>query len=427
MKDLLSELRWRGLVHDVTPGTEDFLTSEVVKGYIGFDPTADSLHIGNMVPIMLLRFLQRSGHQPFALIGGATGMVGDPSGKSEERKLLDEDTLRHNQECIKRQLEKFLDFETRQNPAVLVNNFDWFKKMSFLGFLREVGKHVSINYMTAKDSVKNRLETGLSYTEFTYQLLQGYDFYHLNKEFGVRLQMGGSDQWGNITTGTELIRRMGGVESFALTSPLLTRADGKKFGKSEQGNIWLNPEKTSPYRFYQFWLNATDDDVKRLIRIFTLKSEEEIAELEQAHDESPHLRILQKALAEEITETVHSRDDLEMAKKATNILFGKSTTEDLASLNEKTILAVFEGVPSCSVSITDLENANITDFLSELTNGIIFTSKGEARRMVKNGGVSINKIKLENENVNMDFPLLQGKYLLVQKGKKNYFLITIQK
>ncbi len=423
-KNLVEELRWRGLIHDSTPGAEEFISENKVKGYIGFDPTADSLHIGNLVPIMLLRFLQRAGHTPFALVGGATGMVGDPSGKSSERNLLDEDTLRHNQECIKKQLEQFLDFTDRPNKAVMVNNYDWFREFSFLEFLRKVGKHISVNYMMAKDSVKNRMETGISYTEFTYQLLQGYDFYHLNQEYGVRLQMGGSDQWGNITTGTELIRRMGGTESFALTSPLITRADGKKFGKSEEGNVWLDPNRTSPYKFYQFWLNVSDEDAGKLIRIFTLKDEEEILALEEEHQKAPHLRTLQKAIADEVTETVHSKADLEMAIKASQILFGKSTTEDLATLDERTILSVFEGVPRVEVDKSALDN-NVTDFLSEITQGIIFSSKGEARRMIKGGGVSINKRKVEDEGENVTPDLLQNKYLLVQRGKKNYYLVSV--
>ena len=397
----------------------------MAAAYIGFDPTADSLHIGNMVQIMTLVHFQRSGHKPIALVGGATGMVGDPSGKSQERNLLDEATLNHNLSCVKAQLEKFLDFKG-VNAAEVVNNYDWFKNYNFLEFIRDVGKHISINYMMAKDSVKNRLETGMSFTEFSYQLVQGYDFYWLWKNKGVKLQLGGSDQWGNIVTGTELIRRMGQGTAFAMTTPLITKADGSKFGKSESGNIWLDPEKTSPYQFYQYWINASDEDVVKYIKIFSTKDKEELNALIEEHQKAPHERLLQRTLAEEVTERVHSKDDLETAIKASNILFGKSTTEDLVSLNEKTLLQVFEGVPQTTISKDQLDKSGtVTDLLSEVTNGIVFSSKGEARRMIQNGGVYVNKIKIEDPNSPPEFDLLQSKYLLVQKGKKNYFLISV--
>lgn len=424
MTDFIQELQWRGMVHDVMPGTQEQLEKEMTSGYIGYDPTSHSLHIGNLAVIMLQVHLQRCGHKPFVLIGGATGMVGDPAGKSEERKLLDEDTLLANQEGIRKQLEKFLDFGSSKNAAVMVNNFDWHKEISLLEFLRSAGKHITVNYMMAKDSVKNRLETGISFTEFTYQLLQGYDFYHLYTEHGVKLQMGGADQWGNITTGTEFIRRKAGGEAFALTAPLITKADGSKFGKTEDGNVWLDPELTSPYKFYQFWLNISDEEAGKLIRVFTLYSKEEIQALENQHNEAPHMRILQKAMAEEITTRVHSKDDLEMAIKASGILFGKSTTEDLASIDENTLLAVFEGVPQTEITRDQLGGINdVTEFLSTGTN--VFSSKGEARRMIEGGGVSINKQRLEDAGQAVDFQLLQEKYLLVQKGKKNYFLVKV--
>jgi len=398
----------------------------MTAGYIGFDPTAASLHIGNLATIMLLVHLQRSGHKPIGLLGGATGMVGDPSGKSSERLLLDEDTLRNNEKCIKKQLQKFLDFDCGENSAELVNNYDWFRKFNFLEFLRDVGKHITVNYMMAKDSVKSRLDTGISFTEFSYQLLQGYDFYHLYQHFNCKLQMGGADQWGNIVTGTELIRRKAGGEAYALTIPLVTKTDGTKFGKSEEGNVWLDPELTSPYKFYQFWLNCSDEDSPRLLRIFSLRTKEEIEAIENEHSQAPHRRIMQKALAEEMTILVHSKTDLETAQKASNILFGKSTTEELASLDEKTLLNVLEGVPQVAVSKAELENqANVTEFLSDLTKGLVFSSKGEARRMIKGGGVSINKVRLTKPEQEMDFNLLQDRYLLVQKGKKNYFLVKV--
>ncbi|MFY0605335.1 MAG: tyrosine--tRNA ligase [Cyclobacteriaceae bacterium] len=425
MKNIVEELKWRGMVHDIMPGTEDTLNKGMTSAYIGFDPTADSLHIGNLVQIMTLMHFQRFGHKPFALVGGATGMVGDPSGKSSERNLLDEETLNHNIKGVQAQLEKFLSFEG-ENAAEVVNNYDWFKEFNFLEFIRDVGKHISVNYMMAKDSVKSRLETGLSFTEFSYQLVQGYDFYWLWKNKNVKLQLGGSDQWGNIVTGTELIRRKGQGEAFAMTTPLITKADGSKFGKSEGGNIWLDPEKTSPYKFYQYWINSSDEDVVKYIKIFSTKSHEEIDALIAAHEEAPHQRSLQKALAEEITMRVHSQEELDMAIKASAILFGKSTTEDLASVDEKTLLQVFEGVPQAELTRAQLKSAeNVTDLLSELTDGMVFPSKGEARRMIKGGGVSINKTKISSPDAAVDFDLLQGKYLLAQKGKKNYYLIKI--
>ncbi len=420
----IEELRWRGMIHDMMPGTEEQLMNEMTAGYIGFDPTADSLHIGNLLPIMLLVHFQRSGHKPIALVGGATGMIGDPSFKSEERKFLDEDTLKYNLSCQKKQLEKFLDFDCGANSAEIVNNYDWFREFSFLGFLREVGKHITVNYMMAKDSVKKRLETGISFTEFSYQLIQGYDYYHLYREKSCRLQMGGSDQWGNIVTGTELIRRLGGGEAFALTCPLVTKADGGKFGKSEKGNVWLDPNKTSPYSFYQFWLNTTDEDAEKYIKIFTLLNREEIDALTVEHKDAPHLRILQKRLASEITVMVHNKQALETAVEASEILFGKGTYENLKKLDEATFLSVFEGVPQSEVSRDILKNGiNIVDLLGELTP--VFASKGEARRMIKGGGVSLNKNRIENDllSVNSD-DLLNDRYILVQKGKKNYYLLT---
>ena len=425
MKNFVAELQWRGMVHDVMPGTEEELNKESAAGYIGFDPTADSLHIGNMVQIMTLVHFQRCGHKPIALVGGATGMVGDPSGKSQERNLLDEETLNHNLECVKKQLEKFLDFES-ENAAEVVNNYDWFKEFNFLDFIRDVGKHISINYMLAKDSVKSRLESGLSFTEFSYQLVQGYDFYWLWKNKKVKLQLGGSDQWGNIVTGTELIRRKGQGTAFAMTTPLITKADGSKFGKSESGNVWLDAERTSPYKFYQYWINASDEDVVNFIKIFSLKEKEEIDILIAKHAEAPHERLLQKTLAEEITIRVHSQEALDTAIKASNILFGKSTTEELASIDEKTLLQVFEGVPQVEITKDQLSTtSSVTDLLSEVTSGLVFPSKGEARRMIKGGGVSINKQKVLDSEETPTTKLLQGKYLLAQKGKKNYYLIKV--
>jgi tyrosyl-tRNA synthetase len=424
--NFVEELKWRGMIHDVMPGTEEKLNKEMVAGYVGFDPTASSLTIGNLVGIMLLVHLQKCGHKPIALIGGATGMIGDPSGKSEERKLLSEETLRHNQECQKKQLTKFLDFKSGKNAAELVNNYDWFKGIGFISFMRDVGKHLTVNYMMSKDSVKKRLETGISFTEFSYQLLQGYDYYHLYKEKGCRLQMGGSDQWGNITAGTELIRRMDGGEAFALTSPLITKADGTKFGKSESGNVWLDPELTSPYKFYQFWLNSSDEDAAKWIRIFTLLTKAEIEVLENQHKLAPHERALQKALAKDVTIRVHSEADYNTAVKASEILFGKSTTEDLISLNESTLLSVLEGVPQVEIHSDEYKNAaNVTELLSVVTKSAIFPSKGEARKMIAGGGVSINKSKVESPEVSPRFDLLLNKYLLVQKGKKNYYLVKV--
>ncbi len=423
MQNFVEELRWRGMLHDLMPETETLLQTPTA-GYIGFDPTAASLHIGNLATIMILVHFQRTGHKPYALIGGATGMIGDPSGKSEERKFLDEETLQKNQNAIKNQLQKFLKFEG-ENAAEMVNNYDWFKEMGFLEFLRKVGKYLTVNYMMAKDSVKNRLGEGggISFTEFSYQLLQGYDFYWLYKNKNVRLQMGGSDQWGNITTGTELIRRIDGGEAYALTTPLLTKADGSKFGKSEQGNVWLDASMTSPYKFYQFFINQADADMPRLIRVFSLKNKEEIEALEAQHQQTPEKRLLQKALAEELTERIHSQKDLINAQKASNILFGKDVVEDLKSIDEATLLDIFEGVPQVEISKENWQNSkNMVDFLAEAG---VFSSKGETRKAIQNNAVSINKSKITNPEATVDFELLQGKYLLAQKGKTNYVLIKV--
>ena len=420
--NFVEELKWRGMIHDIMPGTQEQFAKEMTSAYIGFDPTADSLHIGSLVQIMILVHLQKAGHKPVALVGGATGMVGDPSGKSKERNLLDEETLNHNLKCMQAQLEKFLDFDCGENSAEVVNNFDWFKEFSFLDFIRDVGKHMSVNYMMAKDSVKSRLETGMSFTEFSYQLVQGYDFYWLWKNKNCMVQLGGSDQWGNIVTGTELIRRKGGGQAFAVTTPLIKKADGGKFGKTEEGNVWLDKTKTSPYKFYQFWLNSSDEDAKNYIKIFTLKSQEEINSIITEHEQAPHLRVLQKALADEVTTRVHSAEDLEMAIKASNILFGKSTADDLKSLDEDTFLSVFDGVPQFEVSANDFD-CGIVDFLAEKTQ--VFASKGEARRMLKSNAVSINKEKVNEEKQISSADLISNKYILVQKGKKNYFLIII--
>jgi tyrosyl-tRNA synthetase len=426
MKNFVEELRWRGMLHDIMPGTEDQLNKESTAGYIGFDPTADSLHIGHLTQIMTLLHFQRAGHKPFALVGGATGMVGDPSGKSAERNLLSEDVLRHNESCVKNQLRKFLDF-SGSNAAEMVNNYDWFKEFSFLDFIRDVGKHITVNYMMSKDSVQKRLESGLSFTEFTYQLVQGYDFYWLYKNKNCRLQMGGSDQWGNIVTGTELIRRKADGDAFALTTKLITKADGTKFGKSEGGNIWLDPNKTSPYKFYQYWLNVSDDDAANFIRIFTQLSKTDIDGLIAEHAGTPHLRKLQQTLAKDITIRVHSQSEYDSAIKASNILFGNSTTDELQSLDENMLLSVFEGVPQAKISKEAMaETANVTDLLSAVTGNLIFPSKGEARKMIQAGGVSINKVKVEDGNQKPDFKLLQNKYLLAQKGKKNYYLIVVE-
>lgn len=426
MNQLIDELQWRGMIHDIMPGTEDQLSKEMTTGYVGFDPTADSLHIGNLVPVMLLVHLQRAGHKPIALVGGATGMVGDPSGKSSERPMLSEELLNHNLSCQERQLRQFLDFDCGNNSAEIVNNYDWFKDFSFLGFIRDVGKHITVNYMMSKDSVKNRLESGMSFTEFTYQLVQGYDFLHLYQNHNCKIQMGGSDQWGNIVTGTELIRRKVQGEAFAMTAPLIKKADGSKFGKSEGGNVWLDPEKTSPYKFYQYWLNASDEDAANFIRIFTLLDEGEIKALEATHAEAPHTRTLQKALAKDITIRVHSEADYEMALKASGILFGKSTSEDLESLDEATLLAVFEGVPQVTIAKADFEaTTSPIELLSTVTESIVFKSKGEARKMIQGGGVGINKVKLQDINNLPQINLLKDKYFLVQRGRRNYFLVTV--
>ena len=425
-QDFVEELKWRGMIHDMMPGVQEQLNKEMTSAYIGFDPTADSLHIGSLVQIMTLVHFQRSGHKPYALVGGATGMVGDPSGKSAERNLLSEDILQHNLSCVRKQLEQFLDFDCGENSAKMVNNYDWFKNFNFLDFIRDVGKHISVNYMMAKDSVKSRLETGMSFTEFSYQLVQGYDFYWLYENRNCKIQLGGSDQWGNIVTGTELIRRKAQGEAWAITTPLIKKADGTKFGKTEGGNVWLDKNKTSPYKFYQYWLNASDEDAMNYIKIFTLKSKEEIEALIAEHNEVPHLRKLQQALGKDITIRVHSEADYEMAIKASGILFGKSTADDLTSLDESTFLSVFEGVPQVAISKSDYEAlSNVTDLLSEGSQGIVFPSKGEARRMIKGGGVSINKTKIESAEQAVDFSLINGKYLLAQRGKKNYFLISV--
>ena len=422
--NFIEELKWRGMLHDVMPGTEELLNKGVVTGYIGFDPTADSLGVGNMVQIMTLLHFQQAGHKPIALVGGATGMVGDPSGKSLERNLLSEETLNHNLNCQQKQLEKFLDFNAPANAAQIVNNYDWFKQFSFLEFIRDVGKYLTVNYMLAKDSVKNRLENGMSFTEFSYQLVQGYDFYYLWKNKGVMLQMGGSDQWGNIVTGTELIRKKEGGESFALTTPLIKKADGTKFGKSESGNVWLDRNKTSPYKFYQFWLNASDEDAKTYIRIFTLFTREQIEAIELEQAAAKHTRVLQKALAKDITIRVHSESDYNAAIEASEILFGKGTAESLQKLSEDDFLSVFEGVEQYKLLIEILNDGiALVDLLTDKTT--IFPSKGEARKMIQGGGVSINKQKIEDVNFQLTTShLLNNKYMLVQKGKKNYSLVV---
>lgn len=428
--NFVEELRWRGMIHDIMPGTEEYLSKALGTAYVGIDPTADSLHIGHLVGVMMLKHFQRCGHKPLALVGGATGMIGDPSGKSQERNLLDEAALRHNQECLKNQLTKFLDFDpSLPNGAEMVNNYDWMKDYTFLNFIRDIGKHITINYMLAKDSVKKRVEgeaaTGLSFTEFTYQLVQGYDFLYLSRAKNCRLQMGGSDQWGNITTGTELIRRIDGGEAYALTCPLITKADGGKFGKTESGNVWLDPEKTSPYQFYQFWLNTSDADAVKYMKIFTLFSKEEVDAMTAKHLEAPHLRFLQKELARDLTIRVHSEADYDTAVEASEILFGKGTTETLRSLDEKTLLSVFEGVPTCQIQKSELsEGIQVLEFLADKTG--IFPSRGEARRMVKDGGVMINKEKITDQHMVSTDGLLSNRYLLVQKGKKNYFLVIAE-
>jgi tyrosyl-tRNA synthetase len=427
MKDYVAELTWRGMIHDLMPGTQEQLNKELTSGYIGFDPTADSLHIGNFVPIMLLVHFQRCGHKPIALVGGATGMVGDPSGKISERQLLTLDQIRHNLECQRKQLEKFLDFNCGANSAEIVNNYDWFCNFNLLDFIRDIGKHITINYMMAKDSVKSRFENGMSFTEFTYQLIQGYDFLWLYENKGCKLQMGGSDQWGNIVTGTELIRRKSGGEAYALTSPLVRKADGSKFGKSEGGNVWLDPAKTSPYKFYQYWLNASDEDIVNYLKIFTLFEEEKILKLKEEHQKAPHLRIMQKALAEDMTKKVHSPQDYEVALKASSILFGNATVDELNEIDEKTLLEIFDGVPSVKISKGSYaEAADVSALLSVSVNCEIFASKGEAKRMIAGGGVQVNKLKINDPMVKPDFKLLNNKYLLIQKGKKNYHLVIVE-
>ena len=426
--NFVEELKWRGMIHTMMPGTEELLSKEMVTAYLGIDPTADSLHIGHLCGVMMLRHLQRCGHKPLALVGGATGMIGDPSGKSAERNLLNEETLRHNVACIKKQLAKFLDFESEaENKAELVNNYDWMKDYTFLDFAREIGKHITVNYMMAKDSVQKRLNgearDGLSFTEFTYQLLQGYDFLYLWENKNCRLQLGGSDQWGNITTGTELIRRTKGGEAFALTCPLITKADGGKFGKTESGNIWLDPNYTSPYKFYQFWLNVTDEDAAKYIKIFTTIGKEEVEALIAEHTEAPHLRLLQKRLAKEVTIMVHSEEEYNAAVEASGILFGNATSEALHKLDEATLLAVFEGVPQFEIDKNLLtEGVKAVDLFVE--NAAVFPSKGEMRKLVQGGGVSLNKEKMTAfDQVITTADLLNEKYLLVQRGKKNYYLV----
>lgn len=430
MTNFVEELRWRGMIHDIMPGTEEFLLREKSPAYVGFDPTADSLHIGHLVGVMMLRHFQNAGHTPIVLVGGATGMIGDPSGKSEERNLLSEEILRHNQVCLKKQFEKFIDFNSAApNAAVMVNNYDWMKEYSFLGFIREIGKHITVNYMMAKDSVKKRLnpETGqgMSFTEFTYQLVQGTDYLFLYTNHGCCLQMGGSDQWGNIVTGTELIRRKAGGEAYALTWPLMTRSDGQKFGKTESGNVWLDPARTTPYQFYQFWLNVADDDAEKFIKIFTVLSRSEIDNLVSAHRAEPHLRLLQKRLAEEVTVMAHSREDYDAAVEASQILFGKGSTEQLQRMDETTFLAVFEGVPMFDVSSAILASGvTIADLCAVHTT--IAESKGELRRLIQGGGVSLNKGRVDSADMTVSADqLLNKRYLLVQKGKKSYFLIRV--
>lgn len=428
--NFVEELRWRGMIHDIMPGADEHLMEDMRAAYVGIDPTADSLHIGHLVGVMMLRHFQKAGHKPFALIGGATGMIGDPSGKSQERNLLDEETLQHNQNCIKNQLSKFLDFETNDaNAAVLVNNYDWMKTFSFLDFIRDVGKHITVNYMMAKDSVKKRIagddSEGMSFTEFSYQLVQGYDFLHLFKQHQCTLQMGGSDQWGNITTGTELIRRIGGGKAYALTCPLITKADGTKFGKSEGGNVWLDPEKTSPYKFYQYWLNTSDEDTEKYIKIFTFLSKKEIEVLIAEHTNDPHLRQLQKRLAEELTVMVHSQEELDNAITASTILFGKSTSEDLKKLNARQFMEIFDGVQQATVSRTDIESGiGIIDALSGKTGFLL--SNGEARRDLQSNAISVNKEKIDEQFILTTADLINDKFILLGKGKKTNFIIVVE-
>ena len=429
-KNFVQELQWRGMVHDVMPGAEEHLMEEMRAAYVGIDPTADSLHIGHLVGVMMLKHFQLAGHKPYALVGGATGMIGDPSGKSSERNLLDEKTLRHNEDALKEQLSRFLDFESGEdNAAVLVNNYDWMKNFSFLEFIRDVGKHITVNYMMAKDSVKKRLSSdakeGMSFTEFTYQLVQGYDFLYLYQNHDCSLQMGGSDQWGNITTGTELIRRIGGGKGFALTCPLITKADGTKFGKTEGGNVWLDAERTSPYKFYQYWLNTSDEDAEKYIKIFTFLSQKEVEDLVTEHKEAPHMRALQKKLAEEVTVMVHSKEDLENAITASNILFGKSTSEDLKQLNEKTFLDVFDGVPQATVGKDELvPGLDMIGALAAKTN--FLGSNGEARRELKQNSISVNKEKIKEDYLITASDLINDKFVLLQRGKKNYFVLVVE-
>ncbi len=429
-KNFVEELRWRGMLHDVMPGTEELLQKEMGTAYVGIDPTADSLHIGHLVGVMILKHFQLCGHRPIALVGGATGMIGDPSGKSKERNLLTEEALRHNQECIKNQLARFLDFHSdEKNAALLVNNYDWMKEISFLDFIRDIGKHITVNYMMSKESVKKRLSSestdGMSFTEFTYQLVQGYDFLHLYREHNCKLQFGGSDQWGNITTGTELIRRKDSGSAYALTCPLITKADGTKFGKTESGNIWLDRKLTSPYKFYQFWLNTSDEDAEKYIKIFTLLGQQEIEELIATHREAPHQRQLQSKLAEELTIMVHSKEDLENAINASNILFGKSTDEDLRRIDTETLLDIFAGVPQFVISKNDLSSGiPVVEFVAEKTG--IFASKGEARKMIQANGFSINKTKVNLEKLVGTDDLVSNELILCQKGKKNYFLVKVE-
>lgn len=429
-KNFVQELQWRGMVHDVMPGAEEHLMEEMRAAYVGIDPTADSLHIGHLVGVMMLKHFQLAGHKPYALVGGATGMIGDPSGKSAERNLLDEKTLRHNEDALKEQLSRFLDFESGEpNSAVLVNNYDWMKNFSFLEFIRDVGKHVTVNYMMAKDSVKKRLSSdakeGMSFTEFTYQLVQGYDFLYLYQNHDCSLQMGGSDQWGNITTGTELIRRIGGGKGFALTCPLITKADGTKFGKTEGGNVWLDAERTSPYKFYQYWLNTSDEDAEKYIKIFTFLNQKEVEDLVAEHKDAPHTRALQKKLAEEVTIMVHSKEDLENAIKASNILFGKSTSEDLKQLNEKTFLDVFDGVPQAKVTKDELDSGlDMIGALAAKTN--FLGSNGEARRELKQNSISVNKEKVKEDYLITALDLINDKFVLLQRGKKNYFVLVVE-
>lgn len=425
--DLIKELTWRGMIHDIMPGTEEQLSKEITSAYVGFDPTADSLHIGNLVPVMLLKFLQLSGHKPLALVGGATGMIGDPSGKSAERQLLSIEDINHNLDCQKKQLEQFLDFDCGDNSAEIVNNYDWFKDINLLDFIRDTGKHITVSYMMSKDSVKSRLESGMSFTEFTYQLIQGYDFLHLYENKNCKIQMGGSDQWGNIVTGTELIRRKARGEAFALTAPLIKKADGTKFGKSEGGNIWLDPKKTSPYKFYQYWLNSSDEDVKSFIKIFTLFKEEEVEKLINTHNEAPHLRILQKELAKDVTSRVHSIEEYENAVKASEILFkkGQEAVDGLKSLSASMIQDIFEGVPQATFSKGEL--ANGIDIVSAFVEkGGFLKSNGEARRELKQNSISVNKAKVNDTCVLTEEDLIGGKYILLQKGKKNNYLITVE-